>query len=161
LQVAYQKRQLREQYGAMPHAEHSVTVSVPAGDVFAYLADGTHNRDWRAGVLEISRTSDAQGVGATYRQVLSGPGGRRIDGDYRITEFEPPRRLSFVVTAGPARPAGVFELTEAAEASTLVRFALDLTPAGFMKLMTPMITRQMQREVAQLDNLKAILEQPS
>jgi hypothetical protein len=28
-----------------------------------------------------------------------------------------------------------------------------------MKLMTPMITRQMQREVAQLDNLKAILEQ--
>jgi hypothetical protein len=27
-----------------------------------------------------------------------------------------------------------------------------------MRLMTPMITRQMQREVAQLDNLKAILE---
>jgi hypothetical protein len=27
-----------------------------------------------------------------------------------------------------------------------------------MKLMTPMITRQMHREVAQLDNLKAILE---
>jgi hypothetical protein len=30
-----------------------------------------------------------------------------------------------------------------------------------MKLMTPMITRQMQREVDQLDNLKAILEQPT
>jgi hypothetical protein len=29
-----------------------------------------------------------------------------------------------------------------------------------MKLMTPMITRQMQREVAQLDNLKALLERP-
>jgi hypothetical protein len=27
-----------------------------------------------------------------------------------------------------------------------------------MKLMTPMIARQMRREVAQLDNLKAILE---
>jgi len=142
----------------MPHAEHTVTVNRPAGDVFAYLADGTHNRDWRAGVLEIARTSEAEGPGATYRQVLSGPGGRRIDGDYRITEFDPPRRLGFVVTAGPARPAGVFELTEATEASTRVRFALDLTPAGFMKLMTPMISRQMQREVAQLDNLKAILE---
>ena len=145
----------------MPHAEHTVTVARPQKDVFDYLADGTHNRDWRAGVLEISRTSPAEGEGATYRQVLAGPGGRRIDGDYRITVFEPNRRLEFQVTAGPARPAGVFELTENADQSTQVRFALDYKPAGFMALMSPMITRQMQREVAQLDNLKAILERTS
>jgi hypothetical protein len=30
-----------------------------------------------------------------------------------------------------------------------------------MKLMTPVIARQMRREVAQLDNLKAILERPA
>lgn len=67
----------------MTHAEHSVTVNRPASDVFDYLADGTHNRDWRAGVLEIERTSAQDGEGATYRQVLAGPGGRRISGDYR------------------------------------------------------------------------------
>lgn len=142
----------------MPHAEHTVTVARPQKDVFDYLADGTHNREWRAGVLEISRTSAADGQGATYRQVMAGPGGRRIDGDYQITVFDPPRRLEFQVTAGPARPAGVFELSENADQSTRVRFSLDLDPAGPMKLMTPMITRQMRREVAQLDNLKAILE---
>ena len=143
----------------MPHAEHTVTVSRPPRDVFDYLADGTHNREWRAGVLEISRTSADNGQGATYRQVMAGPGGRRIDGDYRITAFDPPRRLEFQVTAGPARPVGVFELTENADQSTRVRFSLDLKPGGLMRLMTPMITRTMQREVAQLDNLKAILEQ--
>ena len=143
----------------MPHAEHTVTVSRPPRDVFDYLADGTHNREWRAGVLEISRTSEDNGQGATYRQVMAGPGGRRIDGDYRITAFDPPRRLEFQVTAGPARPVGVFELTENADQSTRVRFSLDLKPGGLMRLMTPMITRTMQREVAQLDNLKAILEQ--
>jgi uncharacterized protein YndB with AHSA1/START domain len=142
----------------MPHTEHTVTVSRPARDVFDYLADGTHNSAWRAGVLEIERTSDSAGQGATYRQVLAGPGGRRIDGDYRVTVFEPPRRLEFHVTAGPARPAGVFELTENPDQTTRVRFALDLRPAGLMKLMTPMITRQMRREVSQLDNLKAVLE---
>ena len=142
----------------MPYAEHTVTVNRPARDVFDYLADGTHNREWRSGVLEIERTSAADGEGATYRQVLSGPGGRRIDGDYRVTVFDPPRRLEFRVTAGPARPVGVFELTENADQSTQVRFALDYKPAGFMALMTPMVARQMQREVAQLDNLKAILE---
>lgn len=142
----------------MPHTEHTVTVARPPQDVFDYLAEGTHNREWRAGVLEIRRTSTAEGRGATYRQVLAGPGGRRIDGDYEVTVFDPPRRLGFQVTAGPARPAGVFELSENADQSTRVRFSLDLDPGGLMKLMTPVITRQMRREVAQLDNLKAILE---
>ena len=145
----------------MPHAEHAVTIARPQKDVFDYLAEGTNNREWRAGVLEISRTSDAGGQGATYRQVLAGPGGRRIDGDYRVTVFDPPRRLEFQVTAGPARPSGVFELSETEGPATRVRFTLDVTPTGLMKLMTPMISRQMQREVAQLDNLKSILEQGS
>jgi uncharacterized protein YndB with AHSA1/START domain len=142
----------------MPHAEHSITITRSPQDVFNYLADGTHNPEWRAGVLEIERTSAVTGEGATYRQVLAGPGGRRIDGDYRITVFDPPRRLEFQVTAGPARPTGVFELSENGSESTRVRFALDLTSTGAMKLMSAMITRTMRREVAQLDKLKTILE---
>ena len=142
----------------MLHAEHSVTINRPPQAVFDYLADGTHNPDWRSGVVEISRTTQADGQGASYRQVLTGPGGRRIDGDYRVTVFDPPRRLEFVVTAGPARPAGVFELTENADQSTSVRFALDINPAGLMKLMTPMIRKTMRTEVAQLDTLKEVLE---
>ena len=143
----------------MPHAEHTVTIRRPAAEVFGYLADGTRNPEWRSGVIDISRTSAADGLDATYRQVLSGPGGRRIDGDYRVTVFEPPRRLEFVVTAGPARPNGTFELTDGAEhGSTVVRFALELQPAGIMRLMTPVIARQMRREVAQLGSLKKRLE---
>jgi len=60
---------------------------------------------------------------------------------------EPPRRLEFQVTAGPGRP-GVFELSQAAEGSTRVRFSLDLEPSGAMKLMTPMITGGKPAEVA-------------
>ena len=143
----------------MPHAEYTVTIDRPARDVFDYLADGTHNSEWRTGVLDIKHTNSATGEGAAYRQVLAGPGGRRIDGDYRITAFDPPRRLEFLVTAGPARPAGVFELTDGTDRATVVRFALDLQPAGLMKFMTPMIVRQMRREVAQLETLKKVLEQ--
>ena len=55
----------------------------------------------------------------------------------------------------------MFELTDNPDQTTRVRFALDLRPAGLMKLMklmTPMITRQMRHEVSRLDNLKPILE---
>jgi uncharacterized protein YndB with AHSA1/START domain len=142
----------------MLHAERTVTINRPARDVFDYLADGTHNRDWRDGVVEIRRITSTDGKGAAYRQVLAGPGGRRIDGDYEVTVFEPPRRLEFVVTAGPARPAGVFELTETPGDGTRVRFALDLQPTGLMRIMTPVIARQMRSEVARLNTLKKLLE---
>jgi uncharacterized protein YndB with AHSA1/START domain len=144
----------------MTHAEYSVIINRAAQDVFDYLADGTHNPEWRSGVVEIERTTDATGQGASYRQVMTGPSGRRIDGDYRVTVFDPPRRLEFVVTAGPARPIGAFELTANGEASTKVRFALDLNPTGFTRLMTPMITKTMHNEVGQLDTLKEIFERP-
>jgi len=142
----------------MPNAEHTVTINRPAAEIFDYLADGTHNPQWRTGVVEISRTSTANGAGARYRQVLTGPGGRRIDADYQITDYQPPHRLSFHVTAGPARPTGVFEITEQGPRTSRVRFALSLRPRGLMILMTPMIAAQVRREVAALDNLKAVLE---
>jgi uncharacterized protein YndB with AHSA1/START domain len=142
----------------MPHAEFSVAIRRPPADVFRYLADGMNNREWRSGVLEIERTTTTSGVGAAYRQVLAGPGGHRIDGDYRITVCEPPRQLEFLVTAGPARPTGSFQLTPDGGQGTVVRFALDLQPTGLMKVMSPMISRQMRREVAQLDRLREILE---
>ncbi len=143
----------------MPHAEHTVTIDRPIAQVFEYVADGSNNPRWRAGVLEINRTSPANELGAEYRQVLAGPGGRRIAGDYRISEWEPPRRLEFTVIAGPARPVGRFDLTEVAPDRTQVTFTLALQPRGVMRLMTKMIAKQMRTEVAQLDRMKTDLEQ--
>jgi uncharacterized protein YndB with AHSA1/START domain len=142
----------------MPSAERTIEINRPAEEVFDYFADGLNNKEWRAGVLDIQRTSSQTRAGATYRQVLSGPGGRKIDGDYRINVYDSPRRLAFEVTAGPARPTGLFELTVVDASTTSVRFALELRPRGIMKLMTPMIAAQMRREVEAISNAKAILE---
>jgi hypothetical protein len=98
----------------MPHVEHTVTVNRPARVVFDYLADGMNNRAWRNGVLVIERTNSADGLGATYRQVTStGPGGRPLDEDYRVTVFgsgalygERSRSVVSVSSAGPSSVAG-------------------------------------------------------
>jgi uncharacterized protein YndB with AHSA1/START domain len=142
----------------MAHAAHSVIVDRPIADVFAYIADGTNNPRWRAGVLEIERTSPRDGEGESYRQVLAGPGGRRIRGDYRVTRYEAPTLLEFAVTAGPARPTGRFELAAVGPQQTSVSFTLDVQPTGLMRLMSGMITRQMHAEVRQLEALKRELE---
>jgi uncharacterized membrane protein len=145
----------------MPHAANTVTVERPIDDVFGYLADGTNNPRWRSGVLSIERTSAQEGAGATYRQKLRGPGGRPIDGDYRITAYQPSNLIEFQVTAGPARPTGRFVLTEAGPGRTTVTFSLDLQPTGIMRLMSRMIAKTMRSEVDQLARLKAELEKPS
>jgi uncharacterized protein YndB with AHSA1/START domain len=142
----------------MPHAENTVTVDRPIEDVFAYLADGGNNPRWRSGVISIERTSALAGVGATYRQKLRGPGGRAIDGDYRVTAYQPPTLLEFHVIAGPARPTGRFTLTAAGPGRTTVTFTLDLQPTGLMRLMNAMIAKTMRSEVSRLSRLKVDLE---
>lgn len=136
----------------MAHAQRAVTVPRPIGEVFAFLADGLNNPRWRPEVTSISRVSGA-GVGTQYAQTMKGPGGRSIDGDYRLTMYDEPTRLEFEVTAGPARPTGSFVLREVDPATTEVTFTLDLTPRGLMKLATPMINKQVSAEVANIDNV--------
>ena len=148
----------------MPHADHTVVIAAPIADVFAFVADGTNNVRWRPGVMDITPPPEGPGEGAVYGQGLRGPKGKRFPGDYRITEFEAPSKLAFEVVAGPARPTGVFELSEPVPGATTVHFLLDLQPRGFMKLPMkfagPQIEKQMRAEVACLDKLKEQFEAP-
>lgn len=141
----------------MAHAEDTVTVGRPIAEVFAFLADGTNDPRWRPEVTSISHVSGT-GVGTQYAQTMKGPGGRSIKGDYRITVYDEPTRLGFEVIAGPARPVGLFTLREVQPGSTEVTFTMDLKPKGLMVLMTPMINKQVQKEVGNLANLPAALD---
>jgi hypothetical protein len=142
----------------MAHAENQIVINKPVSEVFSFLADGLNNPKWRAGVIEIKLKSGAAGsVGAEYRQVLKGPFGRNIDGDYRLLTVNQDKELKFAVTSGPARPTGEY-LFEQQAGSTKLTFVLDYQTKGLAKLMEPMIQRTMNSEVAALSNLKQLLE---
>jgi uncharacterized protein YndB with AHSA1/START domain len=140
----------------MPAATNETTIGRPPEEVFAFLADLENDRKWRPGVLEIEHVSGT-GVGSRWRQVISGPGGARIDADIEITEHDPGRRLAFKTMAGPVRPTGLFEL-EDADGGTRVRFTLDAQLSGLKKAMAPMVSKSMQSEVGALERLKEELE---
>lgn len=141
----------------MAHAENSLTINRPISDVYFFLLEGANNQKWRPGVLDIAHdTSTPSGLGAVYKQGLKGPGGR-IDGDYKITRLEPNQLIEFQVVTGPARPTGTYTL-EPAEGGTKVTFVLDFQPKGLAKLMDGIIAKTMQSEVANLSNLKSVLE---
>ena len=141
----------------MLSAEREVTIARPVAEVFAFVADGLNAPRWRPGVMDISLASGT-GLGAVYKQGVKGPGGRRIDADYRITAYEPNRRLSFEAIAGPVRPTGQFVFDDA-NGATRLTFALQAELGGLKKLlMGGAVQKSMNAEVAAPESLKEVLE---
>lgn len=141
----------------MPSATNEILIDRARDDVFAFLADPENDPQWRSGVLDLKHVS-GRGVGARYAQGVKGPGGRRIPADIEITEFDPGQSIAFQTLTGPVRPRGRY-LLSAADGGTRVRFDLDADLRGFKRLMSSMVQRTMDNEVAQLERLKHIIEQ--
>jgi uncharacterized protein YndB with AHSA1/START domain len=141
----------------MPGARREVTIRRPPGVVFGFIADGLNGPKWRPGIVDIAHVSGS-GVGATYRQGVKGPGGRRIDADYRVTAFEPDRRLAFEAIAGPVRPTGEYLLDQVPDGTRLT-FSLDAELSGIKKLLIGgAVQKTMDAEIAATDRLKQLLE---
>jgi uncharacterized membrane protein len=140
----------------MPRAEHTTVVRRPPSQVFAFLADAENDPQWRPGVIDISRVS-GEGVGARYKQGVKGPMGKRVDADIEITELRPDELIAFRAIDGPVRPTGRYELSPA-DGGTRVRLTLEAEVGGLKKLMAPMVQKQMEREVGNLDRLEQALE---
>lgn len=145
----------------MAFAAHEVVINRDAMTVYSFLMDGLNNSLWRSGVRSMALRSGVRGEkGAVYQQTLTGPGGRPIAADFEITEARPGAEVRFDVIAGPARPSGGYYLSTEGK-TTRLRFALEYHPKGLQKLMNSVIQKTMEAEVAQLEQLKAVIESRS
>jgi uncharacterized protein YndB with AHSA1/START domain len=140
----------------MQQAERTVTIQKPVADVFAFVANHDNDAQWRPGVVEM-RKSSGEGVGERWYQRVKGPGGRQVPADIEVTQLEPNRLLAFRTVEGPVRPVGRYELADE-NGATRFTFSLSAELKGLKKLMSPMVQKQMNAEVGNLDNLKRILE---
>jgi polyketide cyclase/dehydrase/lipid transport protein len=61
----------------MPSAQKTVLINRPAGEVFAFIADGGNDPKWRPDVIDIAHVpGTGTGLGARYRQGVKGPASR-------------------------------------------------------------------------------------
>lgn len=140
----------------MLEASNMVEIARSPAEVFAFLADGTNGPRWRSGVIDVAHKS-GEGAGAIYSQGVKGPFGRRVPADYELTVYQPNTRIAFRATAGPVRPEGSYEL-EPVGGGTRVTFSLRWMPTGLARLMGPMVAKTMRSEVAQLEQLREVLQ---
>jgi carbon monoxide dehydrogenase subunit G len=138
-------------------ASHQVSIARTPEQVFAFVADGLNGPTWRPGILDIAHVSGT-GQGTVYRQGVKGPGGRRIAADYRITAYEPPRRLAFEAIAGPVRPTGEYRFEPEGEGTRLT-FSLHADLGLIQRLLLGRaVQATMEAEVRATERLKQHLE---
>ncbi|MDQ1496475.1 MAG: hypothetical protein QOG69_2958 [Actinomycetota bacterium] len=138
---------------------HSIEISRPAEEVFAYLDQVDRHSEWQGSL--VSPTVETDGptrVGTRVVERRRVPGGTRAI-PYEITEHDPPRKASFRGTAGPLRPVGTYTVDPTGESSSRVTLELKLEGHGIGKLFAVLARRQAAKQMpVDLEKFKELLE---
>lgn len=142
----------------MASFEHTITISRPVEEVFAFVTDYEKDAQWRSGVEEAVMTSDGPiGVGSTYRGVERFLG-RKIESTSEITEFEVDKRFSFKATSGPI-PFKASMSFETHGGGTQLSMVAEAELGGFFRIAEPIVVRVARRQIeTEMANLKDLLE---
>jgi uncharacterized membrane protein len=135
---------------------NSITIRRAVADVFDYASHFERHPEWQED-LKTAEFTGPPSVGATGTETRRiGP--RTHTYEWRISEFERPRRLAFETLSGLIRPVGRMTFTPVDD-GTRLDFEMELRPLGPTKLVAPLIARQVRRSNdAHLAKFKELLE---
>lgn len=104
----------------------------PLKQVFAFVATPENDFHWQYATLRSTRVSDVEmGVGALFRSV-SNFMGRRIEGVYQVTDYEPDKKYGFKSQSGPIVVYTLY-LFEVMKGSTRIDLLAQITPGALVK----------------------------
>jgi len=127
--------------------EHRITISRPADEVFAYLADFENNPAWQGGMVACQWTSsETQAVGATYVQEARFLG-RRIETHFRVTEYKPGTSISIESTVSTF-PIQVTRSVRATSNGCEVTAHIRGQPTGLLRLFSGMVRTSVAKDYA-------------
>ncbi len=137
----------------------TIDVDRPVGEVFDFVTDGANRPRWDASVIEERLTSPPPvGVGSTVHTRMRAMG-REVDFHWRVTEYEPGRRMSVASTSGIMATSSDLRFADA-NGVTRVTARIDGDPTGMMRFAEPMIAESVRTTLAtSLARAKALLEQ--
>ncbi|MEV6651981.1 SRPBCC family protein [Streptomyces sp. NPDC051219] len=141
--------------------EATVEINRPIGEVFAFLADGENDPKFSPRVLEIAKTTDGPTtVGTVYASTVK-DAGMKTRREFRISEFEPPRRIRWTEISKnlvTAREGG-YDLDSTGEGTTRLRIFNVLEGHGVGKLIAGLALGAARKDAAAFGRrIKAAVE---
>ena len=136
-----------------------IVIGRPCAEVAGYAADPSHAPQWYANIESVRwQTPPPVQVGSRMDFVARFLG-RRLAYTYEITELEPRARLVMRTAQGPFPMETTYTWSAGGETSTTMTLRNAGQPAGFSKLLAPLMAPAMRRaNTKDLANLARILE---
>lgn len=137
----------------------SITIRRPAGEVFAYLADFGHDREWRDEVTEVRPLGGARGsLGERYFEAMHFPG-VHVRSEFEVTAYEPPRLLEAQGLSEGMRASQRYEFTPQGEGAVLLDVSTHIETHGLLTMGEPVAAMLLNRRAREnLRRLKRVLE---
>jgi carbon monoxide dehydrogenase subunit G len=124
--------------------EKSFTIHRPLEDVFSYMTRFENDKDWRGEVVDIRRTTPVnRGIGERYEQLID-VGGRQVQADFEVTEYENNRRIGFRGTSGDLNARATYDFS-AEGAATRVDVKAEIDVSGSLDATEPYVRQVVQR----------------
>ncbi len=146
----------------MAHIKRHIDVVASPDAVFSLLTDLDRLPEWATIVVD-SRDASARPLtaGCTFRQTIRVMG-RELDTEWRVTEFEPARRLAHEATAAMGGHLAMTQTITPRDGGTRVQLEVDYElPGGFLGdlLDAAGVEAHNEREAERsLQNLKELLD---
>ena len=145
------------------NVQSDTEIQRPAGEVFAFLANGENMPRWMDVFETVKKASDGPvGQGTTYEYKMARRG--KAESTFEWSVYQPNTKLAWEgppVAAGPGtlEPKGEYEITDHGD-HTHVTMRMNPGTTGLMTLMGPLVARGMRKEAAgNMQRLKDVLEQ--
>jgi len=127
--------------------------------VAAYAADPSNAPEWYANIDSVEWKTEPRVEKGAKAAFVARFLGRRLEYTYELVDVEPGTRLVMRTAQGPFPMETTYTWTSVDATSTLMTLRNRGEPAGFSKLMTPLMAPAMRRANRKdLAALKAILE---
>jgi len=136
----------------------TILVNRPIDEVFAFVADARNRPQWDDSVISEELTSpEPIGVGTTVHTRLRSMG-RQYEYTWTVVEHQPPGTMTIESVSGPLPTTLAYRLA-GRDGATRVEFTVTGRPAGFLRLLQPMVARTTQRNLDRgFARLKEVLE---
>ncbi|MGH2513519.1 MAG: SRPBCC family protein [Candidatus Limnocylindrales bacterium] len=121
----------------MTRLHETILTSLPVGPTFGLIADFAHAQDWDPGVATSVRVEPGPlGIGSRY-QLGVRVGSRVVPMEYRITTFEPDRRVILTGSGSNISVVDEIRFEELAD-GTRIDYTADIHLGGWMRLVEPL-----------------------
>jgi|SRR5271157_1936434 len=131
----------------------------PVKQVFDFISIPENDFQWQYGILKSAQISEGGiGVGTFFRSIGHFMG-RRIEGTFEVTEYEPNKRYGFKSLSGPLHSQTIYTF-ELAGGATKVNIFTQASATNVFQSDEGVLEKKMKKQLKEnLTLLKDILEQ--